>query len=235
MAGLAIASFLPSIVSGTIFSSRRTNRAVEATNPMVSVMNLDIATGQIFKAAEGAVNIAQETKNSNGIANLITTAEENIKEMSKGAKVMQGVGKAVKFTADHINPIIMVTSGVKVATSNDKERAALTEVPAVATMLFVTEPAYKKFMGIAKNKRVDGKLVAIEQEALYKRNPFLKKQAEALNDYCATKKLFNVSMKHAPKVLKGLGFVAASISGYELGRLAGEYAADRLLGNTSAV
>lgn len=232
MAGVAtIASFLPLTVSGLVFSSRRTNKALEADNPMVSIMNLDIATGQVFKASECAMNIAQESKNKNGITNFITSAEENIKEMSKGAKALETAGKVVKFTADHINPIIMVTSGIKIATSDDAERAALVEVPAVGTMLFVTEPLYKKLVGISKTKRIDGKLVAIEQEALYKKNPFLKKQVEAISDLCATTKFF----KHAPNVLKGLGFVIASISGYELGKYLGETAADKFASKESTV
>ena len=227
MAGVAtIASFLPLTVSGLVFSSRRTNKALEADNPMVSIMNLDIATGQVFKAGECAMNIAQETKNKNGITNFITSAEENIKEASKGAKALGAVEKIVKFTADHINPIIMVTSGIKIGTSDDVERAALIEVPAVGTMLFVTEPLYKKLVGISKTKRIDGKLVAIEQEALYKKNPFIKKQVEAISDLCATTKFF----KHAPNILKGLGFVIASISGYELGKYLGEIAAEKFAG-----
>ena len=231
MAGVAaITSFLPLTISGLIFSSRRLNKAIEADDPMVSIMNLDIATGQVFKASECAMNIAEESKKNNIIPNLMTSAEENIKNASKGAKALQAAEKAIKFTADHINPIIMVTSGVKIATSDDKERTAMTEVPAVATMLFVGEPAYKKLTGIAKNKRVNGKLTAIEQEALYKKNPFLKKQAEALNDFCATKKF----LKHAPKVLKGLGFVGASICSYELGKAAGTIAADKILGEKNS-
>ena len=64
MAGVAaITSFLPLVVSSAIFSTRRTNKALEADNPMVSIMNLDIATGQVFKAGECAMNIAQDTKN----------------------------------------------------------------------------------------------------------------------------------------------------------------------------
>jgi hypothetical protein len=232
MAGVAaIASFLPLTVSGLVFSSRRTNKALEADNPMVSIMNLDIATGQVFKASECALNIAQESKNKNGITNFITSAEENIKEMSKGAKALETAGKVVKFTADHINPIIMVTSGIKIATSDDVERAALVEVPAVGTMLFVTEPLYKKLVGISKTKRINGKLVAIEQDPLFKeqiekaieKNPFIEKQIKAISDFCKTSKFF----KHAPNVLKGLGFVCASAGGYELGEWISKIAVDK--------
>lgn len=232
MAGVAaIASFLPLTVSGLVFSSRRTNKALEADNPMVSIMNLDIATGQVFKAGECALNIAQESENKNGITNLITSAEENIKEMSKSAKAFSTAEKVIKFTADHINPIIMVTSGIKIATSDDIEKAALIEVPAVGTMLFVTEPLYKKIVGISKTKRIDGKLIAIEQDPLFKeqiekaikKNPFMENQIKAISDFCKTSKFF----KHAPNVIKGLGFVFASIGGYELGKCIGELAADK--------
>ncbi len=235
MAGVAtITAFLPLAISSAIFSTRRTNKALEADNPMVSIMNMDIATGQVFKAGECAMNIAQETKNKSGITNIITSAEENIKEMSKGAKALSTAEKVIKFTADNINPIIMVTSGIKIATSDDVERAAYIEIPAVGTMLFVTEPLYKKMVGMSKTKRIDGKLVEIEKDPLFKeqiekaikKTPFIEKQIKAMNDFCKTSRFF----KHAPNILKGLGFVCASISGYELGKLAGELAADKFAG-----
>ena len=83
----------------------------------------------------------------------------------------------------------------------------------------------------SKTKRINGKLVAVEQDPLFKaqiekaikQNPFIEKQIKAMSDFCKTSKFF----KHAPNIIKGLGFVLASIGGYELGKCIGELAADK--------
>ena len=222
-AGLsALTAFLPTITSGTVFSMRRTNNAVEASNPFVSAMNLDVAGGQVFKAGESVVNVAKEAKGD--WAKYALSASENIKNMSGGLL------KVAQFTADNINPLICVTSGVKIATADDPTRTAMEEVPGVVGMLFVTEPMYKKFAGINKTERVNGNLVAKEIDAknplYFKNNPFIEKQAAAIYDYCSVRK----GLKHAPKILKGLGFVAASIFGYKSFKYAGSKCADAILG-----
>ena len=76
-------------------------------------------------------------------------------------------------------------------------------------------------------KKIDGKRVAVAREALYKRNPFVEKQVSALKDYCATKTFFNKSLKFLPGMLKGIGFVCASIGGYKLGTVL----ADAIIGD----
>ena len=205
-AGLAAIS---PITSSFIFSTRRANSGIEAlnaSNPIVGAMNLDIAGGQITNAAKGIAEVARDSKHY--LASEILSAEESIKALSKSDKVVRGIGKVLDFTAKNINPLICATGALKVAcTKEDKVDTAIVEGAAIGTMLAGTEPAAKRILGLGKHK-----------EGLYKQNPFLNKQAEALKDYCNTKKLFNkVSLKAAPAVLKGLGFVASSIAGYKLG------------------
>ena len=201
------------ITSSVIFSTRRANNGVEAlnaSNPLVGAMNLDIAGGQITNAAKGVADIARESKLT--IASEILSAEESIKALSKTDKVVKGIGKVLNFTANNINPLICATGAVKVACSDNKIDTAITEGAAIGTMLGITEPLAKKVLGLGKHK-----------EGLYKQNPFLEKQACAIKDYCETKKLFNkVSIKALPGICKGLGFVAASIGGYQLGNAVGE-------------
>lgn len=201
------------ITSSFIFSTRRANNGVEAlnaSNPLVGAMNLDIAGGQITNAAKGVADIARESKLA--IASEILSAEESIKALSKTDKVVKGIGKVLNFTANNINPLICATGAVKVACSDNKIDTAITEGAAIGTMLGITEPLAKKVLGLGKHK-----------EGLYKQNPFLEKQACAIKDYCETKKLFNkVSIKALPGICKGLGFVAASIGGYQLGNAVGE-------------
>ena len=96
--GLTISSFMPSIVSSGIFSSRRADKGIDAlasNNPFVSAMNFDIATGQVANAAKGVANIARESSNS--VASGIVSAEEAIKNLSKTDKFLNGVSKVVNF------------------------------------------------------------------------------------------------------------------------------------------
>lgn len=208
-AGLAAIS---PITSSFIFSTRRANNGVEAinaSNPLVGAMNLDIAGGQITNAAKGVADIARESKNA--IATEIISAEKSIKALGKADKFMRGCGKVLQFTADNINPLICATGVVKVACSDNKVDEGITEGAAIGTMLGVSEPMAKRILGLGKHK-----------EGLYKKNPFLAKQADVVKDYCETTKLFNkVSLKALPGIGKGLGFVAASIGGYQLGHKIG--------------
>lgn len=223
--GLGISSIMPSIVSSGIFSSRRANRGAEAlasNNPFVSVMNFDVAAGQAANAAKGVANIARESKNS--IASGIVSAEEAIKNLSKTDKFMNGVGKVVGFTAEHINPLIVATGAVKVACSDDKAEAFSREALGLGAM-FGSEALAKRFIGMPKSEKdlATGKKTMVKREGWYKQSEFLKKQAEALKDYSATKKIFNKSLRFLPGALKGVAFVGASIGGYTLGLSAADY------------
>ena len=215
--GIAITSFMPSIISSGIFSSRRANSGAEAltqNNPFVAAMNMDIAGGQILNAAKGISVIAKESNNS--IATGFTSAEKSIKELAKGDKVLNGVGKVLNFTSNYINPLITLTGGIKVLTADDKKEAAIQESMGLGAM-FAAEAAAKRIIGMPVIKKVAGKRTAIAREGLYKKNPFAAKQAEALKDYCNTKTFLNKSLKFLPGILKGTGFVCASIAGYKLG------------------
>ena len=229
--GLAITAFMPSITSGAIFSSRRANSGVDAmsaNNPFVGAMNLDIAAGQVTNAAKGVANIAKESKAA--WAGNIVSAEESIKALSKGDKVLRGIGKVVDFTANNINPLICATGAVKVLTADDKSDAFGRETMALGTM-FASEAMAKRIIGMPYNKSYDEKTMTVEKDGLYKtvngkkqliakegyykinngkvlinrdgwygKNPFLEKQASAIKDFSETTKLFN---KYSLKCLPG--------------------------------
>lgn len=215
--GIAIASFMPSIVSSGIFSSRRANSGADAlaqSNPFVAAMNMDIAGGQILNAAKGISAIAKESNSA--VATGFNSAEESIKALTKGDKVLNGFGKVLNFTSNYINPLITATGAIKVLTADDKKDAAIREGLGLGTM-FAAEAAAKRVIGMPIIKKVNGQRVAVAREGLYKHNPFAAQQVEALNDFCNTKKIFNKSLKFLPGLLKGLAFVSASIAGYKLG------------------
>ncbi len=247
-AGLAISAFMPSIASNSWFCARRSDSGMEAfanNNPLVAAMNMDIAGAQVLKAGSGLSEIA---KTNNNIASGVVSAEESIKSLSKANKVVNGVGKVLSYTADHINPIICATGAIKVATADNKKDAAIEEGAGLGGM-FLCEGLAKKGMAmpilskfdankmkiekdgiykivngekklIAKDgqyKILNGKKLVISREGGYHKSAFLEKQVNALNDYCATKKVLNKSIKWVPGTLQGLAFACASIGGYKLG------------------
>jgi hypothetical protein len=210
-----------------------------SNNPVYGAMNIDIAAGQTLKGARAIKGIAAATGEDSKL--LVEGASEAIKDLSKTNKFLKGAGKVISYTADHINPIICVTSGCKVLGADDKKDEAIREGLAVTTMLAGTEPLAKKFLGLSKTETVGGKeveksflgfkykktvggeKVTVSQEGLYKKlyknNPYLEKQVEAIKDYCETKEFFHGKklLKGAPGAVKGLLFVGASIAGYQLG------------------
>ena len=223
---MSIAFAVQGIAKNAVFSSRRTDRAVNADNVAVSLGNANVAAGQIKNAMEAADLLAKGSKS--GIFAACKGAKDAIVSMSEGSKVLQGAGKVVEFTADHINPVITVVGGVKVLTADNKEDALTQEALALGGMFFAEGITKEALMMEKKVKDpVTGKKVYVKRTKLYDSNPMLKAQAEniekAINDYCSTKKLFGkISMKHAPNIGKALLFVGASIGGYAAGQALGE-------------
>lgn len=260
-AGLAISAFMPTIASNSWFCARRSNNGIDAlvdNNPLVAAMNMDIAGAQVLKAGSGLSEIAKSNKS---IASDVVSAEESIKSLSKANKVVNGFGKVLSYTADHINPIICATGAIKVATAENKKDAAIEEGAGLGGM-FLFEGIAKEAMAMPIVSKYDAKKMSIEKDGIYKnvngkkiliakdgkykilngrklvvsrnggyhKSPFLEKQVEAFNDYCATTKLLNKSIKWIPGTLQGLGFACASIGGYKLGT----YVADKLMNSSAA-
>lgn len=226
----AIALFAPVVASNAVFSVRRASRGVDAMaeNPVYGAMNMDIAAGQTLKGARAVKALA--CVSNPAAEESFSGAADAIRGLSQSNKLLNGVGKIINFTADNINPIICLTSGVKVLGSDDKVDAAARESLALGTM-FGSEALAKEILGLSRKKNVNGKKQTVVGDGLYKKNLFLKEQSEAIKDFCETKKLFNkYSLKMLPGVAKGLLFVSASIMGYQLGSVI----ADAILGEKKA-
>lgn len=206
----------PVVASNAVFSARRLDRGFDAIgeNPLYGAMNMDIAAGQTLKGTQAATTLASVSNKE--VAQTLQGATEAMKKASEGSKFLNGTGKVLKYTADHINPIICVTSGIKVLGSEDKVDTAAREVIALPSM-FLAEKLARKAIGMPTFSK--GK--ATSQKA------FFENQIRTFDDYCQRNKLFDkVSLKYLPGVTKGLFFVGASIAGYKLGNKV----ADCLLG-----
>lgn len=228
----SIALMAPIVASNAVFSARRATRGFDAVdeNPMYAAMNMDIAAGQVLKGARAikAMDVA-----ANGANNAVSySASEGIKNLSKTSKVLEGAGKIINFTAENINPIICVTSGIKVLDSDDKLDTAARESLAL-TAMFGAEAVAKEVLGMPQMKRGNGKIVSVPRQALYEKNPFIREKVADFSRYCNSTALFNnkLQLKYLPGAMKGLGFVGASIAGYKLGNALG----DSLLGKAESL
>lgn len=225
-AGLT-AAVLPNVIASSGFAARRLDRACQANDATQTVMNSVVASGQIERAAECSANMAKDTAPE--LANLFMSAEENIKNASsaekaavKSAGFFKNIGgkllTALKFVGDYVNEFIIFTSGLRVITSDEPVKEGAAEGAGIVGMLAITEPAYKRLMGMSTYERKNGKLITHKHDALLLKLPNAEKAAEAINDYCATKEFFGMTLKHVPKIAKGIGLILASVTGYLGGR-----------------
>lgn len=195
----AIAMCTPIVASNAIFSARRATRGVDALEdkPLYAVANMDIAAAQMLK-------LGRAIKSIDYIYNNPHSATEAIKQATKATSTF---GKIINFTADHINPLICVTSGIKILGSDDKVDTAARESLALTTM-FGAEALTKRAIG----------LPYVEDGIVKNRSAYFESQLKAMDDYCQTKKIFNKKLlKYVPGALKGTAFALASIIGFKLG------------------
>ena len=143
--------------------------------------------GRAPVAAAQAISVANEVAHYNSkIAKGADAAISVFNDMAKKSKVMNGVVKATKWGVHNVNPLICISSGIKVATSDDKVSTAIKEVGALTTMFAGEAIAKRALPELVKKLPVGGRVGA---------------------------------------VIKGLGFVAASIASYAIGeKLGGDLA-----------
>lgn len=218
----AIASLSPIIASQFVFSSRRASRGAEAlaSDPLLAVMNFDIATAQCAKGSTAAIEAAKAS--SPVFEQTISNINKTAKSITNSSKLAKGISKIVDFTARNINPVICATSGFKAVTAEKGERleTAADETVRLSSM-FTFEGAYKTLAGMPRYERINGKIVSKPVESiLYRDIECVRNVVDKFTKYCnETTILKKLPLNFLPGVLKGLGFVVASIAGYNLGSL----------------
>ena len=113
MAGEAITA-LYDITKNAIFSKRRLDKAANG-----DIGSYAVATGQIKKGIDAVA------KFDNVVGHATSTAT---KAFDAGAKTTGALGYAVKsvnWAANHVNPLICVTSGIRVLRADDKGAEAI--------------------------------------------------------------------------------------------------------------
>lgn len=135
-------------------------------------------------------------------------------ELAQENKVMNYASKFAKFASNNVNPLIAASGGVKVLMSDDKQSAAITEAAALSAMFGGEALVKKNYDKIAKSKGVQDLLKLVAD----------KKYIKPLVEYFEKKKWGGATAA----VVKGLLFLSASMTSYEVGHKVGDKAAKQV-------
>lgn len=184
------------LCSTILFGLRNTDKTGKG-----DIGRLPVAAGQFY-------NAAHEIGRLNG------QVGQSVSAFSSSSQFLSGAKKCAEFAGKHINPLICVAGGIKVATAKDKDKEFVNQVCALGTM-FAAEKAYKALTDYQTVKDTVKK-VGIEDgvERAIKSN-FVKNINTKLGDR---------NVRIALNVLKGLGLFATSISAYSLGEKIAKHA-----------
>lgn len=184
---------MANIFSSAIFCTRNIDKTQNG-----EVGRSAVATGQ-------GVNVVREIgKFDNAAGDAIKSATSIFTKMAQGSKVLGYTEKALDFASKNINPLICVSSGIKVVASDNKTETAINEMGALSGM-FLGEGLFKHY----QDKLFNEKTVGSVMEKVTK-NKTANKYLNKILD-----------MKYAGKyatLLKGLTFVLVSITSYEVGK-----------------
>lgn len=124
-------------------------------------------------------------------------------------------GKALKFTADNVNPLICASGALKVAMSDDKVHAGITETAALSGM----------FLGEALMKMHFNDVFS---ESAFK-NAAQKVQKKSALKWIAETVLNSKHTGKAASILKGILFVCGSMGSYAAAQEVGKFYADDIM------
>lgn len=186
------------VVASTIFCVRNADKVENG-----DLGRVPVAIGQARNVANSIMSF------DNAVGRGAQTAVNAFNSAAKNEALFKYMGKAVNFVGDHINPLICVSSGIKVLNSDDKASAFVTQASALSGMFFV-EGMMKKHLQEGIDKTFE-KASALDEE----------KGAGKI-----AKRAVNFLEKHnlkgkLPKVLYGVTFVVGSCTGYNYGEKLG--------------
>ena len=164
----------------------------------------DGEVGRSAVALGQTAGVVQEIAKYDGaIASTAKSACSVLSDLAKQNKAFEYAGKVTKFAVNNVNPLICVSGGIKTLMSDDKVKTGTIEVAALAAM-FAGEGLTKKYYDKAVESQTCKNLIEKSSKA-----PVLKH-------------MFNYLSKHklngkAGMIIKGLTFVTASITSYNIG------------------
>lgn len=130
-------------------------------------------------------------------------AMQILQDVAGDSRALRYAGKTVDFLSNHINPLICVSSGIKVAMSDDKEKTFKEEAGSLAFMFAGETLISKNYDKIANSKTVTEAIGKMSKSSLFK--PMFK----------------SIEKNHwggkVGAIIKGLTFVTVSIGSSNIG------------------
>lgn len=179
-----------------------------AASSFFALRNVDkTENGEVGRSAVAWGQIAGVTqevaKYDGAIANTARSALSVFSDMAKQNKAFEYAGKATQFAVNNVNPLICVSGAIKTAMADDKIKTGTTEAAALAFM----------FAGEGLTKLHYDKLVNSQT---------CKNLLESASKTTVLKPVFEYISKNklggkVGAILKGIAFVAASMTSYSIG------------------
>lgn len=188
-----------SAVASGIFAARNVDKTANG-----DVGRSAVALGQ-------TAGLVQEVaKYDNFVAKGARSALSVFSDMAKQHKAFEYAGKVTKFAVNNVNPLICASGVLKTAMSDDKVKTGITEVAALSTM-FMAEACVKHNYDLVVNSDIVSKAL---------KSNMLKPLRQILEKNKLTGKVAGI--------IKGILFVAASMTAYSAGQRVGEDIADKV-------
>ena len=158
--------------------------------------------------------IQEIAKYDGAIANTARSAVSVFSGMAKENKAFEYAGKFTKFAVNNVNPLICVSGVIKTAMAEDKVKAGITEAAALG-MMFAGEGLTKRYYSKVVNSQTCKNILTKASKM-----PVLKNIFKYLEKHKLTGKV--------GAVIKGLAFISASITSYNIGEKYGSKIADEI-------
>lgn len=178
--------------------------------------NGDVGRGAVTYGQTAGL-IQEVAKYDGAIANSARSAVSVFSDLAKQNKAFEYAGKVTQFAVNNVNPLICASGVVKTAMSDDKVKTGITETTALSAM-FLGEGMIKKYYeDVASSKTVQDGIKQFSESRI-------------------GKPIFEYLEKHKLKgkvgaIIKGLTFVAGSMTSYSIGQELGNPIAHRVKAN----
>ena len=178
--------------------------------------NGDVGRGAVTYGQTAGL-VQEVAKYDGAIANSARSAVSVFSDLAKQNKAFEYAGKVTQFAVNNVNPLICASGVVKTAMSDDKVKTGITETTALSAM-FLGEGMIKKYYeDVASSKTVQDGIKQFSESRI-------------------GKPIFEYLEKHKLKgkvgaIIKGLTFVAGSMTSYSIGQELGSPIAHRVKAN----
>lgn len=110
---------------------------------------------------QGAKVVKQICEYDNIFARGTKSAVNAFKTIAQNDKIFNGISKGVKFASENVNPLIVVSSGINVLTSDDKQSTIIAEAGNLTAMFAVEGWMKKNLDNVLKDLPISKKWMPI--------------------------------------------------------------------------